>query len=151
MAASAAIGALVGGGDERAVAAFRDAGRLLGLAFQVRDDALGIWGDPKDTGKATGEDIRSRKKTYPIVHTMESASAADRARLRELYAAPRLKRETFDEIVAILERARARDEAEAVAIQYAEEALGALEGLNLRDGPLSDLAAMAAHFARRAR
>ncbi len=151
MAASAAIGALVGGGGERAIAAFREAGRLLGLAFQVRDDVLGIWGDPKDTGKATGEDIRARKKTYPIVHTMESASPAERARLRELYAAPRLKREAFDEIVAILERARAREEAEAAAAGYAEEALAAIEGLDLRDGPLGDLGALAAHFARRPR
>lgn len=151
MAASMAIGALVGGADDGAVGAFREAGRRLGLAFQIRDDVLGVWGDPADTGKVTGEDIWSRKKTYPVVYAMEHASEEDRARLRTLYGATRFKQEAFDEVSAILERSRARAASDEAALRHAEAALAVLEGLNLRPDARERLATLATYFARRPR
>ena len=61
-------------------------GRLLGTAFQIRDDMLGIWGDPAVTGKPVGADIRKRKKTLPIIHAFENATEQDRLRLTDLYS-----------------------------------------------------------------
>lgn len=151
MAASMAIGALAGGADDAGVAAFREAGRRLGVAFQIRDDVLGIWGDPADTGKVTGEDIWSRKKTYPVVYAMEHAPEEDRARLRALYGAPRFKREAFDEVSAILERSRARAASDEAALRHAEAAMSALEGLDLRPEAREGLAVLAVYFARRLR
>lgn len=151
MAASMAIGALVGAADEGVVRAFREAGRRLGLAFQIRDDVLGVWGDPADTGKVTGEDLWSRKKTYPVVYAMEHAPEEDRTRLKTLYGAPRFKQEAFDEVSAILERFGARAASDEAALRHAEAALAALDGLDLRPEAREGLSTLAAYFARRHR
>jgi geranylgeranyl diphosphate synthase, type I len=64
---AASIGAILAGAAPATVRALRDFGRHLGVAFQATDDLLGIWGDPATTGKPTGNDIRQRKKSMPIV------------------------------------------------------------------------------------
>jgi geranylgeranyl diphosphate synthase, type I len=64
---AASIGAILAGAPPATVRALRDFGRHLGVAFQAVDDLLGIWGDPATTGKPTGNDIRQRKKSMPIV------------------------------------------------------------------------------------
>lgn len=59
-----ALGASLAGADARTMEALRSAGQCVGLAFQLRDDLLGAFGDPDVTGKPTGEDLRARKLTY---------------------------------------------------------------------------------------
>jgi geranylgeranyl diphosphate synthase, type I len=68
--ASIAIGALVGGATPGQVQALHCFGRSVGCAFQIQDDILGIWGDPKVTGKAAGNDLVRRKKSLPILHAL---------------------------------------------------------------------------------
>ncbi|MEV5595243.1 polyprenyl synthetase family protein [Streptomyces sp. NPDC052496] len=68
------LGAALAGADDRAAGALRSAGRCAGLAFQLRDDLLGVFGDPRETGKPSGDDIREGKPTY--------LSAVARARAR---------------------------------------------------------------------
>jgi geranylgeranyl diphosphate synthase type I len=63
---AASLGAILAGAPELTTAALRDFGIQLGLAFQAVDDLLGIWGDPRQTGKPTGSDIRQHKKSLPI-------------------------------------------------------------------------------------
>ncbi|MFD8802595.1 polyprenyl synthetase family protein [Streptomyces atroolivaceus] len=77
---AAALGGLLGGAPARTVAALDRAGRHLGVAFQVIDDLLGIWGDPAVTGKPVHSDLRQRKKTYPVL----AALAGDGRRAGEL-------------------------------------------------------------------
>lgn len=67
---SVAIGALLGGASPTAQKALRRFGESSGLAFQIQDDILGIWGDPTVTGKAAGNDLLRGKKSLPILHTM---------------------------------------------------------------------------------
>ena len=55
------------------VDSFSRFGDCLGRAFQIRDDFLGIWGDESATGKATGNDIRRRKKSFPVVFALNHA------------------------------------------------------------------------------
>lgn len=71
LAASAWLGALLGGANETARVHWRDYGRALGLAFQIHDDWLGIWGDPALTGKSTASDLEKRKKSLPVVYGLE--------------------------------------------------------------------------------
>jgi geranylgeranyl diphosphate synthase type I len=70
MSASAAIGAVLAGAAPRTVCALAAFGSHLGIAFQLVDDVLGIWGDPEITGKPVYSDLRSRKKTLPVTYAL---------------------------------------------------------------------------------
>ncbi|NIH81146.1 family 2 encapsulin nanocompartment cargo protein polyprenyl transferase [Amycolatopsis viridis] len=82
-----ALGALLGGGGPEQVARLRRFGEAAGLAFQLADDLLGIWGDPAVTGKPVFSDLRNRKKSLPVVAALTSGTAAGRE-LASLYARP---------------------------------------------------------------
>ena len=86
---SAAIeaGALLATDDEAVIGRYRAFGWALGLAFQLNDDLLGIWGEEATTGKAPS-DIAKHKKTLPILYAFEQAGPADRLRLGEVYRDP---------------------------------------------------------------
>lgn len=71
-----ALGALYAGADERAVGAMDGFGREAGLAFQLIDDLIGIWGDPAQTGKPVGADLAAHKKSLPVVAALTSGTAA---------------------------------------------------------------------------
>jgi geranylgeranyl diphosphate synthase type I len=62
------MGAILGGADSAAEAAYRDFGLALGLAFQVQDDILGIWGDEALTGKSAASDLLEGKKSLPVLY-----------------------------------------------------------------------------------
>lgn len=78
------LGALFGGGRDEQVADLIAFGEHLGLAFQLVDDLLGIWGDPAVTGKPVHSDLWSRKKSLPVVAALTSGTAAGRE-LADLY------------------------------------------------------------------
>jgi geranylgeranyl diphosphate synthase type I len=75
---SCALGALLAGADDRRTDLLRGFGRALGVAFQLVDDLLGIWGDPAVTGKPVGADLLRRKKTLPVVAALASGTRAGR-------------------------------------------------------------------------
>jgi geranylgeranyl diphosphate synthase type I len=77
------IGARLAGGSDDLVDALHRAGLNLGLAFQVFDDLLGIWGDPRTTGKPAYGDLRRRKKTLPIIAALQSPAGEELAALLE--------------------------------------------------------------------
>ena len=118
------MGALVGSEDEQAIRAFAGCGSLLGLAFQIKDDALGIWGDEAATGKAVGNDIRRKKKSFPIVYALESAGKAARQRLTEVYSKSSLEDGDVDDVLTVLE--------EINAAAYAQNAMNSKADLALQ-------------------
>ncbi|MGH2619301.1 MAG: polyprenyl synthetase family protein [Anaerolineales bacterium] len=71
LAASAAAGSMVAGAPASRQAAFQAFGRELGLAFQILDDVLGLWGAPGQTGKSVGQDLLERKPSFPALHALE--------------------------------------------------------------------------------
>ncbi|WP_024803524.1 polyprenyl synthetase family protein [Nocardia sp. BMG51109] len=79
-----ALGASCAAADAATIDAFGTFGHELGIAFQVTDDILGIWGDPDRTGKPVGNDVIRRKRSFPVVAALESATAAG-AELAQLY------------------------------------------------------------------
>ncbi|MDH6111225.1 geranylgeranyl diphosphate synthase type I [Kitasatospora sp. MAP12-15] len=83
-----AIGALYAGAGEEAAQAMDAFGRQIGLAFQLIDDLIGIWGDPEVTGKPAGADLLARKKSLPVVAALASGTEAG-AELAALYALDR--------------------------------------------------------------
>ncbi|PXY22277.1 polyprenyl synthetase family protein [Prauserella muralis] len=84
MRCAAQVGALLGRASPVAAQLLADFGGNLGMAFQLVDDLLGIWGSPEVTGKPVLADLRVRKKSVPVVAALDSRTA-DGARLRELY------------------------------------------------------------------
>lgn len=86
MSCAAEVGARLGTREQATIASLRDFGFEMGLAFQVRDDMLGVWADSTETGKVSAGDIYRRKKSLPVLQALEHASAEDQQRLRVLYA-----------------------------------------------------------------
>jgi geranylgeranyl diphosphate synthase type I len=76
---SCELGAIFGGGTSEQVTGLRSFGDQLGLAFQLVDDLLGIWGDPAVTGKPVYSDLRNRKKSLPVVAALNSNTPAGAA------------------------------------------------------------------------
>src|SRR5690606_576773 len=87
--------------------------REAGLAFQLIDDVIGIWGDPRHTGKPAGADLAARKKSLPVVAALTSGGPAA-AELAAPYAAPHAN-EARERIALTVERAGGRDWAQAQA------------------------------------
>ncbi len=73
--ASVAIGAYIGGAGPDQAQSLQRFGQEIGLAFQIQDDVLGIWGDPAVTGKAAGNDVLRKKKSLPMLHTLNHPAA----------------------------------------------------------------------------
>jgi geranylgeranyl diphosphate synthase type I len=111
---------------------YRRFGWALGIAFQLNDDLLGIWGQEQSTGKQP-TDVARKKKTLPVIYASQHAGPEDRERLRELYARPSLDERTVAEILAILERNGARDYTRDEARRYRDEALAELDAAGVVD------------------
>jgi geranylgeranyl diphosphate synthase type I len=133
IAASIEAGALLATDDENVIARYRAFGWALGIAFQLNDDLLGIWGQERATGKEP-TDVARKKKTLPVIYAFEHATPADRARLDALYAADRPTTANVREIVAILERCGARAFTRDEARRYRDEALHEIEAAGVVDG-----------------
>jgi geranylgeranyl diphosphate synthase, type I len=108
-----ALGALYAGAPEEDVAALDAFGREAGLAFQLIDDVIGIWGDPDRTGKPAGADLAARKKSLPVVAALASGTPAS-AELAELYELP-YEKEDLERTALAVERAGGRDWAQVQA------------------------------------
>lgn len=132
IAASIEAGALLATDDEAVIASYRRFGWALGLAFQLNDDLLGIWGVERQTGKEP-TDVARRKKTLPVLYAFEHATPGDRERLEKLYALADETGLDTDEIVVILERAGAREFTRTEARRYRDEALAELDALAVID------------------
>jgi geranylgeranyl diphosphate synthase type I len=132
IAASIEAGALLATDDDEVIARYRAFGWALGLAFQLNDDLLGIWGAEKATGKKPS-DIARRKKTLPVIYAFEHAGPEDRERLAELYGNGGPGTAEVEEIVAILERTGARDYTRDQARRHRDEALAELDAAGVVD------------------
>lgn len=121
------LGALIADGEPALIEAYRQFGMQLGLAFQIRDDVLGIWGAAEDTGKPGADDLWKRKKTLPVIYALEHANDAEREQLKQIYAAPDLSAQDVQAIIAILDRTGAREYTQQIARQFGDQALQQLE------------------------
>src|SRR4029079_2064039 len=125
ISASIEAGAVLATEDEAVIGRYRAFGWDLGIAFQLNDDLLGIWGREHATGKEP-TDVPRKKKTLPVIYAYEHAAPADRARLVELYSNGSLTQEHTAEIVKILERNGARGDTPDPARRHPDSALRAL-------------------------
>jgi geranylgeranyl diphosphate synthase type I len=142
------VGALLAGAPSEEAGALGQWGETVGLAFQVRDDLLGIWGDANLTGKSTSGDISRKKKTLPIVHGLSSAAASD---IQAAYSAPDVDAEDVARVVAALERAGSREACQAHAATLTRQADSLLDSFELPDSARQELRAVGRYLIERDR
>lgn len=149
LGSSCALGALYAGAGPAVVAALDAFGREAGLAFQLIDDLIGIWGDPERTGKPAGADLAAHKKSLPVVAALSSGTPAARE-LAELYEGP-IEGDAVRRATDAIERAGGRDWAQ---LQAADRMSRAVQELSKGVPDLAaagDLLALAEFVTRRSR
>jgi geranylgeranyl diphosphate synthase, type II len=141
LAASLKMGSILGGAGERNQNLLYSFGKNLGIAFQVQDDYLDAFGDPAKFGKQVGGDILSNKKTFLLIHALETASLAQQKELSKLLTdnSP----DKVDKVLSIYRECKAGEWALELKNKYLDQALNQLEDiavLSKRKAPLKDLA-----------
>ena len=141
LAASLKMGAILGGAGERNQKLIYEFGRKLGLAFQVQDDYLDAFGDPDKFGKQLGGDILSNKKTFLLIHALETASPNQLQELKKLMEGN--QPDKVDKVLQLFRDCKVDDLALQLKNKFLDEALAHLEDvavLSVRKQPLKELA-----------
>lgn len=141
LAASLRMGAMLGGATQRNQERIYEFGRKLGLAFQVQDDYLDAFGDPSKFGKQVGGDILANKKTFLLIHALETADAAQRAQLNELLQTQPGNK--VEQVLTLYRQTGADSWAIELKQRFFDESIQALEDiavLSARKQPLIELA-----------
>lgn len=132
LAASAKIGSIIGGAEDRDSELLYEFGRNLGLAFQIQDDLLDIYGDVKVFGKIPGGDIISNKKTFLLVKALEIASPEQFKQLQVQFAMPEFDPETkVKTVIDLYDQLRIKSVTENLANDYINAAFSLLEKISV--------------------
>ncbi|AWZ03665.1 MULTISPECIES: polyprenyl synthetase family protein [unclassified Streptomyces] len=133
------IGAALAGADAAAMEAFTRYALPLGEAFQLRDDLLGVYGDPRLTGKSRLDDLREGKRTTLVALALGAADAEQEARLRALIGNPLLDEADAEEARALFAATGAREGVEQMIEERRARAVAALEGSPFTQEAIRDL------------
>ena len=143
-------GAMLGTSNRQIINSYHEFARNIGIAFQVRDDILGIWGDIAATGKSADNDLRRKKKTLPVLYTLSKATGARKEKLRAMYAGPNpLSADQIKFARECLTWANARDYAQDKANAYIENAFLALNSIDVSNQAQSELETLAKFLVQR--
>ena len=126
------IGAYIAGADEQAQDALYQFGIAVGLAFQIQDDILDVWGDPQTFGKAVGGDISCNKKTFVYLTALQLATTLNHSTQPLNHWYSQVLEDNTEKIAAvkaIFEQLGVREACEAVVAQYTQSALEILDTL----------------------
>ena len=127
-------GALIVDADEQQADLLYDAGVNMGLAFQLRDDVLDVWGDPATFGKEIGGDIMNNKKTFLLINAIRLAQGDDADELRHWLNDPYATRDNkVAGVTALYERLGVRDLAEDAIAGYNDQAVAAFNQVKMSD------------------
>ena len=121
LAACSHIGALLGGADDELQETYRSYGHYLGLAFQVQDDILGIWGDEAVTGKSTASDLVEGKNSLPVL-----IGLGKKGKFAERWAQGPIQPEEVEEVARLLASEGGYGEAKEASIQMTDMASNSL-------------------------
>ena len=132
IAASTGLGARLATDDPAQVQVMSDFGEALGLAFQMQDDLLDIWGDPELTGKPFAADLLQRKMSLPMVHAYTNAGA-ERATIQRIYTQEQVEPHDVRTLLDILDAAGSRAHVAALAAAEHDRDLAALASVTPAD------------------
>lgn len=140
LAASLRMGAILGGAGEGNQQHIYQFGKKLGIAFQVQDDYLDAFGDPEKFGKQVGGDIMSNKKTFLLIHALETAGKEGKKELTSLMESDRPDK--VEKVLAFFRQCGIDAWARELKEKYIQEAIGHLDEIavtSVRKKPLTDL------------
>ena len=132
LAASVKIGGIIGGADDKDSGLLYEFGRNLGLAFQIQDDLLDIWGDIKVFGKTKCGDIIADKKTFPYVKAIEAGNGRQVKQLKELYSGKEPDQEAkIKKVIDLYDQLNIREITETLAYDYINKAFEYLQKVSV--------------------
>jgi geranylgeranyl diphosphate synthase type I len=132
------LGGTLAGASDSVLATYSAYGLALGEAFQLRDDVLGVFGDPEETGKPAGDDLREGKRTVLIALTLQRSTPEQATLIHRLLGDPQLDAGGVSLLQSVITSTGALDETERMIDELAEQARAALTGSAL-DEPARDL------------
>jgi geranylgeranyl diphosphate synthase type I len=144
-----ALGALLGGASPEQVESLRRFGLPLGLAFQLRDDLLGVFGDPALTGKPSGDDLREGKRTVLIAAARLAMSDAERALFDDSLGRADLDESQIADLQRQIEHSGAVESVEASISRHTNQALDALRAAPLHTETVEELEVLARRLTER--
>lgn len=127
------LGGTLAGAGTRLLAGYSAFALPIGEAFQLRDDVLGVFGDPALTGKPAGDDLREGKRTEMIAHALLRASTTDRDFIQERLGADDITSEEIGRMTGILESSGALRATESTIGELSTRGFSALDGLSVRE------------------
>lgn len=143
------LGAALAGAPEGQVHELREFGRDLGIAFQLRDDLLGVFGDPSVTGKPAGDDLREGKRTLLVALGLERADAGQRAVIEHALGNAQLSEKDVEAARAVLTEVGAVSAVEERIDELTATALAALERAQVTEDAAVALKQLIARATRR--
>jgi geranylgeranyl diphosphate synthase, type II len=141
LAASLKLGSILGGASQRNQNLLYEFGKKLGIAFQIQDDYLDAFGDPKKFGKQPGGDIKSNKKTFLLIQALATADASQKKQLKQLMNGN--GKDKTEKVLQLFHDCKVNEWALQLKNKYLDEALVHLEDvavLSIRKEPLQELA-----------
>ncbi|RFA09143.1 geranylgeranyl pyrophosphate synthase [Subtercola boreus] len=143
------LGARLHGASEAQVTALRAFGLPLGIAFQLRDDLLGVFGDSARTGKPSGDDLREGKRTVLVALARQTLSSGSRRIFDEMLGDPDLTAEQIATLQATITDSGAADRVESLIARHVDDALTALAAAPLAEPARIELAGLARKITER--
>ncbi len=138
MACAAEMGANLGTRDAEIIKRLSSFGKAMGIAFQVRDDLLGIWATTAELGKTPAGDVYRRKKSLPVLHALEQADTARPANIAyHLSAGGSSDTEQVENVLAIFERTHTKAYCQQFLTQQCQSAYDALASVPQQSSPIS--------------
>ena len=137
------LGAILSTDDQAIIDNYATFGKYLGLAFQMWDDYLGIWGDPEVLGKSATGDIEQKKKSYPITYALKYGDDTQKQGLQAVYAKDSLAPEDVADVLAILDEVDAKAKTQEIVEDYYNTAMNALDALDLDNEDYANLKKLA--------
>ncbi len=142
--AAVVSGAMLATSDEHIIKNYYEFAHNIGIAFQIRDDLLGIWGDTTKTGKSTVDDLRQKKKTLPIIYTLSQVRGLQAEQLAACYTNfEPLSDRQIDFVRECLDCVGASAYAQSMAAHYSEKAFTALHKINIVNNAQIELESIA--------
>ncbi len=141
-------GAMLGTESESLIADMGGFGFNMGMAFQIQDDILGIWGAEDKTGK-TSSDISQRKKSLPVVYALQSKNKECTGAIRSVYDKEQIDAADVKRVVAALDDIEAADYCKQLAHKYYDDAVETIAGARIDDEARKELLNIASFIVKR--